>query len=98
VITYFVYILTNKKNGVLYIGVTNDISRRIYQHKKGTFEGFSKRYNLKKLVWYNQTDDISSAIETEERMKKWRRQYKLNVIEEMNPEWRDLSEDFLDMD
>ena len=92
------YTLTNKKKGVHYIGVTNDLTRRMYEHKKGTFEGFSKRYNLKKLVWYDQTDDISSAIETEKRMKKWKRQYKINVIEEMNPEWRDLSEDFLDMD
>lgn len=78
--------------------MTNDLTRRMYEHKKGTFEGFSKRYNLKKLVWYDQTDDISSAIETEKRMKKWKRQYKINVIEEMNPEWKDLSEDFLDMD
>jgi len=92
------YILTNKKKGVLYIGVTNDLMKRMYEHKKGTFEGFSKRYNLKKLVLYDQTDDISSAIETEKRMKKWKRQYKINVIEEMNPEWKDLSEDFLDMD
>ncbi|MCF7811988.1 GIY-YIG nuclease family protein [Candidatus Gracilibacteria bacterium] len=96
--TYYVYILTNKKQGVLYIGVTNNITRRIYEHKKGIFEGFSKKYNLKKLVWFDETNDVSAAIETEKRMKKWKRQYKINVIEALNPSWRDLSEDFLDMD
>ncbi len=88
--------MTNKKEGVLYIGVTNNLPRRVYEHKKEILGGFTKKYNLKKLVWYEVTNDIHVAIETEKCMKKWKRQYKINIIEEMNPDWKDLSEDFLD--
>lgn len=88
--TYFVYILTNRKDGTLYIGVTNNLKRRIYEHKVGYRGGFTKIYGLKKLVWFQTFNDIIKAIENEKRMKKWKRQYKINVIEKLNPEWEDL--------
>jgi putative endonuclease len=94
--TYFVYMMTNKKRGTLYIGVTNNLPRRVYEHKKGILGGFTKKYNLRKLIWYEVTDSIRIAIEEEKRMKKWKRQYKINVVEEENPNWNDLSEEFLD--
>jgi putative endonuclease len=92
---YYVYIMTNKHNNVLYIGVTNDLIRRVYEHKNGLVAGFSKKYNCYKLVWFQETDDIYSAISVEKRMKKWKREYKENVISEMNPEWKDLYDDLL---
>lgn len=91
--TYYVYIMTNQNNKVLYIGVTNNLQRRVYEHKNGLFEGYTKKYNCKKLIWYNQTGDINSAIREEKRMKKWKREFKENVINEMNPEWNDLFEE-----
>ena len=87
---YYVYIITNKKHGTLYIGVTNNLKRRIYEHKIGFRKGFSKKYGLTKLVWFEVFNDINSAILKEKRMKKWKRQYKINVIEQFNPEWNDL--------
>ena len=96
--TYAVYMMTNKKEGTLYIGVTNNLSRRVCEHKKGIRGGFTKRYNLEKLVWYETGDGIHAAIETEKRMKKWKREYKINVIEKMNPSWEDLSDDFLNIE
>lgn len=91
--TYYVYIMTNQNNKVLYIGVTNNLQRRVYEHKNGLFEGYTKKYNCKKLIWYKQTGDINSAIREEKRMKKWKREFKENVINEMNPEWNDLFEE-----
>jgi putative endonuclease len=91
---YYVYILASKKDGVLYIGVTNDLIRRVSEHKEGLNEGFTKKYFVKKLVWYDSTDDISAAIEKEKQMKKWKRQWKINLIEEENPNWDDLYENF----
>ena len=88
--TYYVYIVTNKKNGTLYLGVTNSLKRRIYEHKIGYRKGFTKKYGLKKLVWFQTFNDINRAIEIEKRMKKWKRQYKINVIEHFNPKWEDL--------
>ena len=88
--TYYVYIVTNKKQGTLYIGLTNNLKRRIYEHKIGYTEGFTKKYNLKMLVWFERINDIKKAIVVEKRMKKWKRQYKINVIEAMNPGWKDL--------
>lgn len=82
--------MSNKTNKVLYIGVTNDLVRRVYEHKYGLIEGFTKKYNCKKLVWYRESNDIKSAIQEEKRMKKWRREFKENVIMEMNPNWHDL--------
>ncbi|MCK5494509.1 MAG: GIY-YIG nuclease family protein [Candidatus Omnitrophica bacterium] len=92
--TYYVYMLTNKGNNVLYIGVTNNMERRMYEHKNKLIKGFTKKYNCEKLVWFEDTNDIESAIVKEKQMKNWKRQYKLNVINKMNPDWNDLSNDF----
>jgi len=91
--TYFVYILANKKNGTLYIGITSDISRRIWEHKEGLADGFTKKYDVKLLVHIEQTGDIRAAIEREKQLKKWNRKWKMRLIEESNPEWKDLSEE-----
>ncbi|MFA6338701.1 MAG: GIY-YIG nuclease family protein [Candidatus Paceibacterota bacterium] len=90
---YYVYILASKKNGTLYIGVTNDLVRRIYEHKNGLIEGFTKKYNIKNLVYYEETNDINSALSREKSLKKWNREWKLKLIELNNPEWNDLSLD-----
>jgi len=82
--------MTNNSNKVLYIGVTNNLGRRVYEHKNGLLEGFTKKYNCKKLVWYRDTTSVVSAIQEEKRMKKWKREYKENLIEELNPNWIDL--------
>ena len=87
---YYVYILTNKSNNVLYIGVTNDLVRRVYEHKNKMIDGFTKKYNLTKLVHYEATTDVRSAIEREKQLKNWHREWKLNLIKEFNPEWKDL--------
>jgi len=89
--TYYVYLLASKKNGTLYVGVTNDLARRVREHKNGTYSGFTKRYGVKNLVWYETTHSIESALQREKRIKKWRRAWKIKLIEEMNPEWKDLS-------
>ena len=82
--------MTNEYHTVLYIGVTNNLKRRVFEHKNGLIEGFTKKYKCKKLVWYEQTNNVSSAILKEKRMKKWKREYKERIIIEMNPEWKDL--------
>ena len=89
----YVYIITNKRNGTLYTGVTSDLKKRIWEHKEGVVEGFSKKYGLKILVWYEVHDDINEAIKREKQIKKWERKWKLKRIEEMNPEWKDLYHD-----
>ena len=91
--SYYVYILASKRNGTLYIGVTNDLIRRVYEHKNGLIEGFTKKYSVKKLVYYEQTNDVREAILREKRLKKWNRDWKIKLIEKMNPDWKDLSED-----
>ena len=91
--TYYVYIMTNNHHTVLYIGVTNDLIRRVYEHKMNLIDGFTKKYNCHKLVWFQQTNDITSAIAQEKKMKKWKRKYKENLIRQMNPEWKDLYDD-----
>ena len=88
---YYVYVLTNKSNKVLYIGVTNDLIRRMLEHKNKLVEGFAKRYNLVKLVYYQATNDIDSAIKREKQLKNWHRAWKINLISEFNPDWEDLS-------
>ena len=88
---YYVYILASKYNGTLYTGVTNNLQRRTYEHKNNFADGFTKKYNVKILVYYEQTNDIGSAIEREKCIKKWNRNWKIKLIEEMNPEWNDLS-------
>jgi putative endonuclease len=87
--------MASKRHGTLYIGVTNNIIKRAYEHKHGLLEGFTKRYNVNKLVYYEMTDDVSYAITREKRLKTWKRAWKLELIESANPEWRELSEDFL---
>ena len=82
--------MANKYNTVLYIGVTNNLLRRVYEHKNKLIEGFSSKYNCSKLVWFIETQSIESAILKEKQMKKWKRKFKDNVINEMNPEWVDL--------
>lgn len=91
---YYVYILTNKSNRVLYIGVTNNLQRRVYEHKEKLIEGFTSKYNVNKLVYYEDTVDVKAAIEREKTLKKWARKKKEWLIKQYNPEWRDLSLDF----
>ncbi len=87
---YYVYILASKKNGTLYIGVTNNLIKRVYEHRNGSIEGFTKKYKVHTLVYYEETKDINMAITVEKNMKKWRRQWKLELIEQFNPRWNDL--------
>lgn len=88
--SYYVYILTNKKDGTLYIGVTSDLIKRIWQHKNKEIEGFSKKYNLKSLVYYQIFEEIEEAIKREKALKKWNRDWKIKLIEENNIDWSDL--------
>ena len=82
--------ITNWNNKVIYIGVTNNLERRIYEHKEKLIDGFTKKYNVYKLVYFEDTSDVLSAIEREKQLKKWSRQKKINLIEKMNPKWKDL--------
>ena len=90
--TYYIYLMASQKNGTLYLGETNDLPRRVWQHKNDVLEGFTKKYRVHILVWYETTTDIEVAIQREKQMKKWRRQWKINLIEEENPNWCDLYE------
>ena len=90
---YYVYIMTNQRNTVLYTGMTNDLRRRAYEHRTGRGGGFTSRYNVVKLVYYEETGDVNAAIAREKRIKGGSRQKKLDLIEAMNPEWRDLYEE-----
>ena len=92
---FCVYILTNKKNGVLYIGVTSDLPKRMYEHRNKLKDGFSKKYNLTKLVYYEVLSRADTAIHREKCMKEWPRQWKIALIEKMNADWRDLYEDII---
>jgi putative endonuclease len=92
--TYHVYILASKRNGTLYIGVTNDLERRVYEHKKNLIEGFTKKYNIHNLVYYEDVNDIHSALQREKQLKRWSRQWKIELIERFNPEWNDLARDW----
>ncbi len=87
---YYVYLLTNKKNGTLYIGFTRDLSKRIEQHKTGAFEGFSKKYGLKRLVYFESYEDVNEAIAREKQLKNWKRAWKIKLIEEDNADWHEL--------
>lgn len=89
---YFVYILTNKSNEVFYIGVTNNLKRKMYEHRNKLVAGFTKKYNIAKLVYFEVTNDIYSAIKREKQLKNWHRDWKINLINTFNPGWRDLSE------
>ena len=89
---YYVYIVASKRNGTLYIGVTNDLPRRIEEHSLGTENGFTKKYGVHTLVYYESTEDIMSAITREKQLKFWKRKWKLALIEKTNPGWKDLAE------
>ena len=82
--------LTRARNSVFYVGVSNDLIRRVYEHKMGLVEGFTKKYNVKILVYYENFEDINYAIAREKVIKKWKRRYKMKAIESMNPQWKDL--------
>ncbi len=90
---FYVYILASKRNGTLYIGVTNDLVRRVFEHRQGAVPGFTKRYRVHSLVYFEQFDNVTAAIQREKTMKFWSRQWKVNKIEEGNPTWRDLYEE-----
>lgn len=87
---YYVYIMASKKNGTLYIGVTNNLTRRVYEHKNDLIEGFTKKYGVHKLVYYEQINDIDSEIEREKKLKKWNRRWKIGLIQKFNPNWHDI--------
>ena len=88
--TYYVYIMASARNGTLYVGVTNNIGRRSWQHHEGLVDGFTKKYAVKLLVWYEPHHNIHAAIRRETLIKKWKRRWKLELIEKVNPDWRDL--------
>ena len=92
---YYVYILASKKNGVLYTGVTSDLIKRVYEHKQSATKGFTERYWIKKLVFYEVHQEIEAAIAREKQIKKWRREWKIDLIEKQNPEWNDLFEEVI---
>jgi len=87
---YYLYILASMKNGTLYIGVTNNLLRRVFEHKNDSIDGFTKKYKVHKFVYYEEINDIKIAIQREKQIKKWERQWKINLIEKNNPEWKDL--------
>ena len=93
--TYYVYILASKRNGTLYIGVTNDLERRLYEHRNNLIEGFTNKYNVHHLVYYEDVNDVQSALQREKQLKRWTRKWKIELIEKVNPEWLDLAEDFI---
>lgn len=88
--SYYTYILASKIGGTLYIGVTNDLVRRVYEHKEGLVEGFTQKYEVQRLVYFEQHSDIEAAIQREKRLKKWNRAWKIRLIQESNPNWSDL--------
>ena len=90
--SYYVYLLTNWNNKVIYVGVTNDLNRRLYEHKNKIIQGFTQKYNLNKLVYFEETNDINAAITREKEIKKWRREKKDKLVNQLNPNWIDLSE------
>ena len=90
-----VYILASKRNGTLYVGVTSDLTQRVWQHKNDQAEGFTKRYGVHKLVWYEICDDMRAAIAREKAVKEWKRAWKIRLIQETNPEWNELYDELL---
>jgi len=91
---YYVYILTNKRNTVFYIGITDNLKRRLYEHKNELIEGFTKKYQLKKLVYFEEYQNINEAIKREKQLKNWHRDWKINLIKNKNSTFKDLSEDW----
>lgn len=92
---YYVYILTNKRNGTLYIGVTSDLIKRVWQHKNDIFEGFSKKYKTHRLIYFEEYSSIELALNREKRLKNWQRTWKIELVEAFNPYWRDLYENMV---
>ena len=90
---FYVYLLASRKQGTLYLGVTKDLVRRVYQHKEKLLPGFSSRYDIRRLVWFEANEDPVNAIEREKEIKKWRRAGKIDLIERDNPDWKDLYPD-----
>lgn len=93
---YYVYIVTNKPRGTLYVGMTNNLVRRSYEHRNGLIDGFTKKYNLKRLVYFEVFDRVEDAILREKRLKKWNKQWKIDLIERVNPNWSDLYEQLVE--
>ena len=93
--TYFVYLMASQKNGTLYAGVTNDLIRRVHEHKSDFVEGFTKQYGVHTLVWFESTDSIEAAIRREKQLKNWKREWKIALIETDNTQWVDLYEGLL---
>jgi len=91
----YIYIMTNKKYGTLYIGVTSNLIKRVYEHKNSFIDSFTSKYNLKKLVYYEVFDDINEAIKREKQLKKWKRVWKIELIDKFNPTWKDLYLDLI---
>ena len=92
---YCVYILASKPNGTLYIGMTSDLVRRVYQHKKNLADGFTKKYSVHQLVYNEITNDVESALTREKQLMNWKRQWKIELIQKNNPQWNDLYEDII---
>jgi len=93
---YYVYILASKIRGTLYIGMTNDLQRRVYEHKTGIKKGFTQKYGVNKLIYFETFQNVNEAIDREKNMKKWKRAWKIKLIEENNKRWDDLSKDWFD--
>jgi putative endonuclease len=91
--TGWIYIMSNRPNGVLYVGVTSDLARRVYEHREGIYRGFTQSHNLKMLIYYEHYDDIRQAIQREKNIKHWSRSWKVQLIHTLNPTWRDLYDD-----
>jgi putative endonuclease len=91
--TFYFYMLASARNGTLYLGVTSDLVKRVWEHREGVFECFTKKYGIKYLVWYEVHIDAIAAITREKQLKKWKRDWKINLIQQGNPDWRDLYED-----
>lgn len=96
--SYYVYILANKKGGTLYIGFTSSLIKRVWEHKNNVVEGFTKKYNIHNLVYYEQGIDSISVIRREKQLKKYKRNWKIDLIEKTNPEWNDLYNELFEMD
>jgi len=92
---YFIYILASQRNGTLYIGVTSNLVKRVYEHKNDLVDGFTSKYKVHTLVYFEAANDVKAAISREKQLKWWKREWKINLIEENNPEWLDLYEDIL---
>jgi putative endonuclease len=94
-VPYHVYLLASRRNGTLYCGVTSDLIKRVWEHKEGVVQGFTERYGVKTLVWFETHEDVIGAVAREKQIKEWKRVWKLEMIEKANPTWRDLYEELL---